>query len=151
LSSSIDPPKRERWARLRFSIIGALLAAPPAPGELAGALQTLSLKPWRHPASTLDIRFSASTLERWYYAARRSGDPVAALKDRLRGDVGRFPSLMPDVIDVLTTQYREHPGWTMQLHFDNLLAALKGSDTPVASYPTIRRYLQAKGAWFKPR
>ena len=145
MSSSIDPLQRDRWARLRFSIIGALLAAPPAAGELAGALQTLSLKPWRHPASTLDIRFSVSTLERWYYAARRSGDPVAALKDRLRGDIGRFPSLMQPVIDVLTTQYREHPGWTMQLHFDNLLAALKGSDTPVASYPTIRRYLLAKG------
>ena len=145
MSSSIDPLQRDRWARLRFSIIGALLAAPPAAGELAGALQTLSLKPWRHPVSTLDIRFSVSTLERWYYAARRSGDPVAALKDRLRGDIGRFPSLMQPVIDVLTTQYREHPGWTMQLHFDNLLAALKGSDTPVASYPTIRRYLLAKG------
>ncbi len=76
MKSSIDSPKRERWARLRFSIIGALLSAPPAAGELAGALQTLSLKPWRHPVSTLDVQFSVSTLERWYYAARRSGDPV---------------------------------------------------------------------------
>jgi transposase InsO family protein len=149
LSSSIDPPKRERWARLRFSIIGALLAAPPPPGELAAALQTLSIKPWRHPDSSLDIRFSVSTLERWYYAARRSSDPVAALKDRLRGDIGRFPSLMPPVIDTLTTQYREHPGWTMQLHFDNLRAALKDSSSELhnalPSYPTIRRYLLAKG------
>ncbi len=149
MKSSIDSPKRERWARLRFSIIGALLAAPPAAGELAGALQTLSLKPWRHPVSTLDVQFSVSTLERWYYAARRAGDPVAALKDRLRGDIGRFPSLVPEVIDVLTTQYREHPGWTMQLHFDNLRAALKGQDgqlhSALPSYPTIRRYLLAKG------
>ncbi len=33
----------------------------------------------------------------------------------------------------------------MQLHFDNLRAALKGSDTTIASYPTIRRYLKAQG------
>src|SRR3989337_3493656 len=78
-------------------------------------------------------------------AARRAHDPVAALKDRLRGDIGRFPSLTPLVIETLTTQYREHPGWTAQLHFDNLRAALKGSDTAIASYPTIRRYLKAQG------
>jgi len=30
---------------------------------------------------------------------------------------------------VLTTQYREHPGWTAQLHFDNLRVALVGSDS----------------------
>jgi hypothetical protein len=38
LSSTIDPLKRDRWARLRFSIIGPLLAAPPAAGELQAAL-----------------------------------------------------------------------------------------------------------------
>jgi transposase InsO family protein len=49
------------------------------------------------------------------------------------------------VIDTLTLQYREHPGWTMQLHFDNLRAALKGGETTIPSYPTIRRYLKAQG------
>jgi len=39
------------------------------------------------------------------------------------------------VIDILTTQYREHPGWTIQLHVDNLRAALKGRDTSMPSYP----------------
>jgi hypothetical protein len=29
----------ERWARLRFSVIGALLAAPPAKGALRAALK----------------------------------------------------------------------------------------------------------------
>ncbi len=140
-----DPLKRDRWARLRFSIIGPLLAAPPTPGELHAELVQLAAKIWRHPLSGLDVAFGVSTLERWYYAARRANDPVAALKDRLRGDTGRFPSLSPPVIEMLTTQYREHPGWTMQLHFDNLRAALKDSDTTIASYPTIRRYLKAQG------
>lgn len=145
LNTSTDPLKRDRWARLRFSIIGYLLAAPPAPGELHAALVLLAAKTWRHPVSGLDVEFSVSTLQRWYYMARRANDPVSALKDRLRGDIGRFPSLAPLVIETLTTQYREHPGWTAQLHFDNLRAALKGSDTMIASYPTIRRYLKAQG------
>jgi len=145
LNTPTDPHKRDRWARLRFSIIGPLLAAPPAPRELYAALQALAAKSWRHPVSGMDICFAASTMERWYYVARRANDPVTALKDRLRGDVSRFPSLTPPVIDTLTLQYREHPGWTMQLHSDNLRAALKGSDTTIASYPTIRRYLKAQG------
>ncbi|OIR08835.1 integrase core domain protein [mine drainage metagenome] len=145
MNTPTDPQKRDRWARLRFAIIGPLLAAPPAPKELYAALQVLAAKSWRHPVTGLDICFAASTMERWYYTARRANDPVAALKDRLRGDVSRFPSLTPPVIEMLTLQYREHPGWTMQLHFDNLRAAFKGSDTTIASYPTIRRYLKAQG------
>lgn len=41
--------RRECWARLRFSIVGPLLAAPPAPGELQQALIGLSANTWRHP------------------------------------------------------------------------------------------------------
>ena len=145
LNTATDPLKRDRWARLRFSIIGPLLAAPPAPRELHSALRLLAAKTWRHPISGLDIVFGVSTLERWYYAARSASDPVAALKNRLRGDVCRFPSLTVRVIETLTTQYREHPGWTVQLHVDNLRAAFKAGDIPLPSYPTIRRYLKAQG------
>ena len=98
LSSIVQTPKRDRWAHLRFSIIGALLAAPPSPGCLMASLQALAAKPWRHPDTGLDIRFSAATLERWYYAARRGADPVAVLRDRKRDNVGQFPSLNPQLI-----------------------------------------------------
>jgi transposase InsO family protein len=145
LSSVVDPLKRDRWARLRFSIIGPLLAAPPGAGDLQAALMALAARSWRHPSSGRDVCFGVSTLERWYYTARAARDPVAALRNRLRGDIGRFPSLSPRAIEVLTLQYREHPGWTVQLHFDNLRVALAGSDSPLPSYPTIRRYLKAQG------
>ena len=126
------------------------MAAPPAPRQLGAALLALAAKTWRHPVSGLDVRFGASTLERWYYRARSAGDPVAALKDGLRGDEGSFPSLMPVAIATLTLQYREHPGWTAQLHLDNLRVACKasqpdGTSVPVASYATVRRYLRAQG------
>jgi hypothetical protein len=150
LKTIADPPERDRWARLRFSIIGPLMAAPPAPRQLGAAFLALAAKTWRHPVSGLDVRFGASTLERWYYRARRAGDPVAALKDGLRGDEGGFPSLTPVAIAALTLQYREHPGWTAQLHLDNLRVACKasqadGTSSPVASYSTVRRYLRAQG------
>ena len=126
------------------------MAAPPEPRRLGAAFLALAAKTWRHPVSGLDVRFGASTLERWYYRARRADDPVAALKDGLRGDEGGFPSLTPVAITALTLQYREHPGWTAQLHLDNLRAACKtsqpdGASSPVASYSTVRRYLRAQG------
>ena len=147
-----DPPKRDRWARLRFAIIGPLMAAPPAPRSLYTTLQSLAAKTWRHPDSGLNLRFAVSTLERWYYAARRAADPVAALRDHLRANEGRFPSLSPVAVAVLTTQYREHPGWTAQLHLDNLRVACQASQADgghpaqgLASYSTVRRFLLANG------
>jgi len=37
-----------RWARLRFSIIGPLLAAPPEHGELAAKIAELAAQSYRH-------------------------------------------------------------------------------------------------------
>ena len=151
MSSITDPPQRDRWARLRFAIIGPLLAAPPAAGQLQVALAALAAKSWRHPVSGQEVRFGLSTLERWYYAARGSTDPMAALKNRLRRDVGRFSSMSAPVIETLCAQYREHPGWTAQLHYDNLRVALTGADSPLPSYPTIRRYLKAQAMFRQAR
>lgn len=137
--------KRDALARLRFSIIGPLMASPPAAGQLYQSLQALAAKTWRHPLSGEPIRFGVSTLERWFYAARRAQDPVGALKHRWRGDINCFPSLSATIIEALIQQYREHQGWTMQLHADNLRATFKGTSTNVPSYPTIRRFMKYKG------
>ena len=145
LTVTNDPSQRDRWARLRFSIIGPLLAAPPAAGELHTALALLCQRVWRHPLSGVDVRFGISTLERWYYAARCAADPVAALANRLRGDIGCFPGVSPTAAQLLGQQYREHPGWTMQLHLDNLRVLLQAVPSSAPSYPTIRRYLLARG------
>ena len=147
-STPVSPP-RDRWARLRFSIIGPLLAAPPEAGQLHAALTALASKTWRSPDG-LDAHFAVSTLERWYYAARRANDPIAILRNRLRADVGCFPSMTPPVIEALVAQYRQHSGWSVQLHVDNLRCAL-GNDAVLPSYPTIRRYLKAQGMFRRAR
>ncbi len=143
MSSIPATPKRDRWARLRFSIVGPLLAAPPQPGQLYGAIRELAAKTWRHPMSGTDVRFATATIERWFYAARNASDPVSRLRDRRRGDRGTFHSLTPAVIAALRAQYDAHPGWTVQLHFDNLKVAVQNTALP--SYPTLRRYLLAQG------
>ena len=102
-----DPQERDRWARLRFSIVGPLLAAPPGAGELCGALLALSAKTWLHPSTGMPITFAMSTIERWFYAARGAAvDPVAALKTQVRLDAGRQRGLSPALIEALSVQYR---------------------------------------------
>jgi hypothetical protein len=72
---------QDRWARLRFAVVGPLLSAPPAAGELARELARLAEKVWQHPVSGEPVRFARSTIERWYYAARAERkDPVAVLR-----------------------------------------------------------------------
>jgi transposase InsO family protein len=140
-----DPLDRDRWARLRFAIIGPLLAAPPEAGELRATLAALSSKTWQHPTTGLPVTFGVSTLERWFYRARRASlDPVAALKTSVRSDVGRQRVMTTAVVEALVAQYRDHPGWTCQLHYDNVAAAL-GDEVPMPSYTTVRRYLTAQG------
>ena len=150
-SHNVDDP--ERWARLRFAIIGPLLAAPPAHGELQQALRDLSAKSWRHPVTGVAVQFSVATLERWFYAARSSPDPVSALRRRRRTDAGRARRLSPALIQALEAQYRNHSGWTKQLHYDNLLALAE--EQPVLgampSYATVRRFMKAQGWHRKPR
>lgn len=140
-------PDPDRWARLRFAIIGPLLAAPPLRGELRQALVRLAQQRWQHPVSGLPVCFSVATLERWYYAARRSRDPVAALRRRRRDDAGRQRQLSSALIQALHQQYRQWSGWTVQLHYDNLVALSRDDPSlaPLPSYATVRRYLKAQG------
>jgi putative transposase len=145
LSSEDDLPQRDRWARLRFAIVGPLLAAPPAAGELHEALTVLAAKTWRHPFTGLDLRFGVSTIERWLYAAKKAADPVQALRCQVRRDIGRFPSLSAEAVAALTAQYRDHPAWTAQLHHDNLRVTLAAAGIKCPSYASVRRYLKAQG------
>jgi len=138
----------ERWARLRFAVIGPLLAAPPAPGELQAALKALAKRSWRHPVTGESVRFAFSTLERWFYRALRAErDPVAALRPRRRTDAGRHRRLSMALREVLHTQYARHRSWSVQLHVDNLAVQVAEDPTlaPMPSYATIRRYLRSHG------
>jgi len=78
------------WARFRFSVIGSLLSAPPARGELKGAIQSLAETIWTHPVTGQDVQYAATTIQRWYYKARNERqDPVRVLQRAVRKDAGK--------------------------------------------------------------
>ncbi len=153
MGDEMDGGSRDRWARLRFAIVGRLLAEPPERGELRAELVQLAERSWRHPMTGEPLRFGVSTIERWLYAARNERrDPVARLRRRPRKDAGRHRRLTDRLRLALHAQYRDHPGWSFQLHADNL-AVLADEDPTLGrppSYSTLRRFMKAQG-WVRKR
>ena len=138
----------ERWAHLRFSVVGQLLAAPPAKGELKAGLRALAARTWRHPTTGEPARFGFSTIERWYYRAlRERTDPVAVLRRKRRADAGQQIAIGDAVRHALLAQYAAHKSWTVQLHHDNIVALAETMPElkPVPSYPTLRRFMKVNG------
>jgi hypothetical protein len=78
----------ERWAHLRFSVVGQLLAAPPPQGELRAELRKLAARTWQHPVTGEPVRFALSTIERWLLRARRE-------RPKRRGSCNGFDEIAP--------------------------------------------------------
>jgi hypothetical protein len=113
----------QRWAHLRFSVIGQLLAAPPAKGELKAAIEALAGRTWQHPTTGEPVRFGFSTIEHWYYrACKERTDPVGVLRRKVRANAGRQHAISDAVRQAVLAQYAAHKSWSVQLHHDNLVA-----------------------------
>lgn len=143
----MKPTSSDRWARFRFLVVGPLLAAPPASGELRLALAERAKMQWTHPISGVPVRFGQSTIERWYYRALAGDDPIAALGRRPRKDRGRNLAIGARLAETIRGQYEAHPRWSVRLHHDNLrvVAGEDESLRPLPSYPTLRRFMAQQG------
>ena len=140
------------WARFRFSVVGSLLSSPPARGAQDG-----HPRPCREDLESSRERMRSPVLGRHHRAVVLHGasghdDPVGVLRRAVRKDCGKV-SLAPALAERLYLQYRDHPHWSYQLHYDNLAALVKAEPSlgPLRSYSTVRRYMQAHGWVRKPR
>jgi putative transposase len=90
-------------------------------------------------------RSSAGTIR-----PRGAADPIAGLGRKPRADTGRVWALSPELLAQLEAQYRQHPRWSVQLHYDNLEAeaAKQPALGKLPSYQTVRRRMLEKG-WFR--
>ena len=141
-------PVRVRWALLRFSVVGPLLACPPESGELASQLDELAARAYEHPTTGERVRFGRSTIEHWLYAARNATtNPVHVLERKLHARAGTHPSVGVRLGEAIGAQYRAHPRWSYQLHHDNLRAQAR-VETALGAVPsrmTLTRYMKAHG------
>lgn len=148
-----DVPTGTRWACFRHSIIGQLLASPPAAGELGAALDALASRTWVHPTTREPMRIGRSTIERWLYLAKDARDPMRALSRKRHSQLGKHPSVGPGVRHALESLYAGHRSWSRQLLYDNVqvMAETEAEVRPVPSYATVCRYMADVGHERAPR
>jgi putative transposase len=145
--------KSARRAELRFAVIGGLLASPPGPGDLGKELDRLAERRWRDPATGQDVLFGKSTIERWFYKARPSENPVDVLKTKPRVDLGRT-DIAPELVEKWRALYEKYPHWSIQLLYVNFAAWARHERKPplgkIPSYSTLRRIYVVRG-WIRLR
>ena len=146
IDDSSTPP-RVRWARLRFMIVGPLLGSPPEAGELRSTIADLADRPWRHPTTDEVLRFSAKSIERWFYTARDAVDPIVALERKVPQHAGTHPSITPTIAEVIRALRQGHPRWSYQLVHDNLVAMARENAglLPLPGYATVCRFMKHHG------
>ena len=148
---STNPKARlSSWAQLRFSIVGGLLARPPKVGELCKRLEILASESYQHPTKDILVTFGTSTIERWYYKALKSYDPIEALGRRPRSDMGENKAMSFALLSELGRQYRMFSNWSYKLHADNLIALVEERPELGAppSYSTVQRRMKERG-WYR--
>ena len=129
-----DTPARVRWARLRFSIIGPLLAVAArrrrAQARIDGARRAFVATPddGRVACASRSRRSSAGTTRRAAQA-----DPIRALAAQ-SPETRRHP---PERVGRArrgrsAQQHQDHPRWSYQLHYDNLVALAPRGSAPRA-------------------
>jgi len=146
-----SPKTLKNWALFRFSVVGGLLARPPEKGKLQQEIMLLAERLWRHPITNEPVKFSFSTIERWYYRAIATTDPIRAMARKQRRDTGKTTVLSSAQLMELIQQYKNFPHWSYQLHLDNLAALIKTRPDlgTMPSYATLRRRMLSNG--FRPR
>ena len=124
-----SPKTLKNWALFRFSVVGGLLARPPEKGELQQEITRLAERIWRHPITNEPVPniswVSFSTVERWYYRAIATTEPIQAMARKQRKDTGKTTALSSAQLMELAQQYKNFPHWSYQLHLDNLAALVK--------------------------
>lgn len=97
---SISPKNHaERVAIFRQTVIGRLLLREFMHGELRAEFEALSRQRFRPPEAASTRCYSVPTLERWYYACRKSGPE--ALQPKARSDKGHGKKLTPETRELL--------------------------------------------------
>ena len=113
----------------------------------------LAEKTWSHPVTGRDFRVAAGTVACWYYMAlRHPDDRVGALAPR-RAQRLRQIWMSTAIAERLHLQYRNHPDWSYQLHYDNLAALLEADPSPgqLRSYSTVKATCRLTAWLRRPR
>ncbi len=133
----------EAVAIFRSQVIGPLLTRGVLEhGDRSELLRQLAATPHRPPASSTSRHYSATTIERWFYAFRKGG--LRALEPQRRSDRGHGRALGSALRDLVLGIREEHPSASAGLIRRTLIAQGR-LDPHSISESTLRRLLQQEG------
>lgn len=141
-------PEAIKWGRFRYSVVSRIDIATLQRGELAVELRALASRDWEHPITGEVVRFAVSTIEGWYYKAKKAANPIEALSRKVRKDAGTFRAISDRLAQLIRRFHRKkRKTWSHLLHYQNIkvYVADRLEYGPVPSYATIRRYRKSKG------
>jgi putative transposase len=132
----------EAIALFRAEIVGSLVRRELEHGDLRRAFSEASQQRFRPPRAHGPRSYSASTLERWYYAYKARG--LEALRPKPRGDRGRGRELAPELRALLLEIRKEQPHVSVPTILATLVADGRLSDNAVSA-STVRRFFAEHG------
>jgi transposase InsO family protein len=132
----------EAIALFRAEIVGSLVRRELEHGDLRRALEETSQQRFRPPHAHGPRSYSASTLERWYYAYKSEG--LEALQPKPRCDRGRGRELAPELRALLLDIRKEQPHVSVPTILATLVADGRLSEGAVSA-STVRRFYAEQG------
>ena len=137
----------ERVAIFRHTVVGHLVVREFVHGELRAELEALSRRRFRPPEADSTRCYAVSTLERWYYACKKSGPE--ALVPKPRADKGHGRKLTPEMRELLCDIRTEHRSASVPMILSTLQEEGRlpkdPKDEHAASPQTVRKLLAARG------
>jgi putative transposase len=142
---SLSPKNHaERVGIFRNSVVGALVVREFTHGELRAELQALSEQRFRPPGADSTRRYSIPTLERWYYACKKSGPE--SLVPKPRADKGHGRKLSPELRELLCEIRTENRSASVPLILSTLQEeGLVSKDEDTASPQVVRKLFAERG------
>jgi hypothetical protein len=90
------------------------------------------------------VKFSYSTIQRWYYIILNNPDARIPALSKRRCDIGLFRSLSKRVCRFLASQANRQSSQSYAKHHRNLIRYMKQYEGgPPPDYSTVRRYLKS--------
>jgi len=137
----------ERVAIFRNTVVGPLLIRELVHGELRAEFEALSRERFRPPEADSTRCYAVSTLERWYYACKKSGPEALAPKPR--ADKGHGRKLTFEMRELLCDIRTENRSASVPLILGTLqeegLLPNDPEDEHAASPQTVRKLFAARG------
>lgn len=147
MPGGMNDDRRRQIALFRLTVLGPLISARLEHGDRRAYFEQAAQRTYEDPDGRRH-RFSARTIEAWFYSWRHGG--LGALGPGRRSDAGHSRSIRPEIAELLVAAKREKPRRSIRRLIRLLVRAGKVSKGEL-SRSSVHRLLMAHGISAQPQ